>query len=346
MEKIERITTERLSLPLRTSFKTARHIVNTADAVVVKIESGNAVGYGAATPNLIVTGDTLFSIENIIQEILAPKIVGRSLDDWQHISSIIQESLQYNFSAKAGLDIALYNLLADELDISLITLLGGRRQQVNTDYTISIASAEEMASKANKIATTGFKAIKIKIDGNLERDVQRIEAIGQALKPDISLRIDANQSLTYKEARALITSLSRFDFNIDFLEQPLPASDISGMVKLTRDSFIPIMADESVYSPTDAVRILTQHGCDYINIKLMKSGGLSSAIKINTLAESFGVACMVGCMIETPISIAAAVDFVAANPNVKFVDLDSIYMLKSQKDVFSNIKMLGPELIR
>ncbi|MFC6169533.1 enolase C-terminal domain-like protein [Loigolactobacillus jiayinensis] len=104
------------------------------------------------------------------------------------------------------------------------------------------------------------------------------------------------------------------------------------------------MADESVYSPNDAVQLLANQGCDFINIKLMKAGGLSMAEKINTLADSFGVRCMIGCMIETPNSIAAAVAFAEANPNIVFADLDSVYMLASPETEFSNLKVIGSEL--
>ncbi|MFC6169535.1 enolase-like domain-containing protein [Loigolactobacillus jiayinensis] len=143
MTEIKRITTKKISLPLKTPFKTAKHTVTSADAILIGIETNNNVGYGAATPNLVVTGDTLFSIDNIITTVLAPRLIGQSLSDWHYIDSIIQKTVQYNSSAKAGLEIAFHNLLANELSLPLVTILGGKRQPVVTDYTVSISSAEK-----------------------------------------------------------------------------------------------------------------------------------------------------------------------------------------------------------
>ncbi len=105
------------------------------------------------------------------------------------------------------------------------------------------------------------------------------------------------------------------------------ADDLDGLAHVTANVGLPVMADEAVHTYRDALRLVNMHACDLINIKLMKTGGLSQATKIAELCAGYGIDCMVGCMIEAPISLAAAVAFASAHANVQYVDLDAAYMI-------------------
>ena len=111
--------------------------------------------------------------------------------------------------------------------------------------------------------------------------------------------------------------------DIEFVEQPVPAADLEGMQYVTRHASVPVLADESVFSPADALRIMQTGAADFVNIKLMKCGGLYPAEKINAIAEANHVQCMVGCMLETKVAIAAGVSLVAAKQNITEADCDS-----------------------
>ena len=115
--------------------------------------------------------------------------------------------------------------------------------------------------------------------------------------------------------------------DIELIEQPVHADDIEGLKYVTENTLTPIMADESIFSTKDALRVLELRAADLINIKLMKSGGIHEAIKINALAQSYGVECMVGSMIETKLGITAAAHFAASQPNVTRFDFDAPLML-------------------
>lgn len=331
MTKIKTVTCQVQTSQLTTPFVTAKHTVNQMDSVVVKVVLENGLeGIGSATPNLVVTGDTIATIQTIIQEVLAPALVGQEIENFNALLALIQTTIVHNEPAKAAIEIALYDLRAKCSQTSLVDLLGGQQQVVKTDFTISIASMEQMIAHAQQKVAQGFTALKIKLgSASIEEDLNRVQQISTAVGPAIRLRLDANQAWTVQQAITVAKQLAKLNLPIDFIEQPVFADDIDGLKKVTDNSPIPIMADESVFSAQDALKIVSQHACNYVNIKLMKTGGLGVAEKINTICETAGVACMVGCMIESPVSIAAAVAFVASHQNVKFVDLDAVYMTKN-----------------
>ncbi|MGQ9726228.1 MAG: mandelate racemase/muconate lactonizing enzyme family protein, partial [Candidatus Bathycorpusculaceae bacterium] len=191
-----------------------------------------------------------------------------------------------------------------------------------------IKSPKEMAEDAAKAVKRGFKALKVKVGVNPEEDVERIRLIRQAAGEDIQIRIDANQGWTSKQA---IQSLNKMEkFNIQFAEQPVPAEDMKGLIEVKKNSPIPIMADESVHSPEDAIRLIQAEAVDLINIKLMKSGGILKGRKIAEIAEAAGIPCMIGCMGESEIGIDAGAHLAAAIKNIQYADLDSDILLKDK----------------
>ena len=153
-------------------------------------------------------------------------------------------------------------------------------------------------------------------------DVERIQAIRKAVGPDIKLRIDANQGWSAKEAVRIIRTLEDMGIDMDLVEQPVNAHDFEGMKFVTSQVYTPILADESVFSPEDAIRIIGERAADLINIKLMKTGGIYEALKICSIAESFGIECMIGCMLESKISVSAAAHLAAGKGIITRADLD------------------------
>jgi L-alanine-DL-glutamate epimerase-like enolase superfamily enzyme len=207
-------------------------------------------------------------------------------------------------------------------------LMGGYRTEVLTDITLGIKSPREMAEDAVKAVKKGFKALKVKVGVNPTEDVERIRLIREAAGGDIQLRIDANQGWIPKQAIEALNKMEKF--NIQFAEQPVPAEDMKGLVEVRKNSPIPIMADESVHSPEDALRLIQAEAVDLINIKLMKSGGILKARKIAAIAEAARIPCMIGCMGESEIGIAAGAHLAAAVKNIQYADLDSDLLLKDK----------------
>ncbi|WP_342567296.1 dipeptide epimerase [Psychrobacillus sp. FSL K6-4046] len=327
--KIQAIETFYVAVPLTKPFKTALRTVTTAFSVVVKVTSDEGkVGYGEAPPTHVITGESLESIQYAINEIISPQLIGLSLLEKEIIFQKLHKVLVRNTSAKAAVDMAIFDLLGQYAELPLYQYLGGYRNSLTTDFTVSVNEPAEMAEDAERYVREGFQILKVKVGiGTIQEDIERIEAIRRRVGKDIKIRLDANQGWSAKEAVRAIGTMEDTGLNIEFVEQPVPAEDLEGLKYVTERTATPIMADESVFSIYDAKRVLEMRAADLINIKLMKSGGIYQALKINTLAEANDITCMVGSMIETKIGITAAAHLAASQPNILFYDFDAPLML-------------------
>ncbi len=321
--KIKEIQVGEISVPLRKPFKTALRTVDKVEDVVVKIitDTGH-VGYGEAPPTAVITGDTKGSIKCAIEEFIRPQIIGLPIDNIEEIMKRIDSSLIKNTSAKAAVDIAVYDLFGQLHNAPLYKLLGGYRKEIITDITISVNSPEEMAQDSIDAVNKGYKTLKIKVGKDSQVDMARIKAIRDAIGHDVELRIDANQGWTPKEAVRILRQMEDKGFDIELVEQPVKAYDLEGLKYVTDNVGTPILADESVFSPEDAISIIQNRAADLVNIKLMKTGGIHNALKICSVAEIYGVECMIGCMLESKLSVSAAVHLAAAKSIITKIDLD------------------------
>lgn len=145
---------------------------------------------------------------------------------------------------------------------------------------------------------------------------------------DICIRIDANQGWTPKQAVRILNNMQDRGLDIEFVEQPVKALDFDGMKYVTERSYVPVLADESVFSPADALKIMQMGAADMVNIKLMKCAGITNALKIASAAEVYGVECMIGCMLEAKISVTAAVHLACAKSIITKIDLDGPVLCK------------------
>jgi len=280
------------------------------------------VGYGCGAPTNEVTGDTTESITASIR-IIKDKIAGMKIENFEDIMSILNSCLVGNTSGKAAVDMALYDLYGKFYKAPLYKLLGGYKNIMENDITISVNEPEEMVEDSLKAISMGFKTLKVKVGKDVKRDFERIKAIGDSVGKDIKLRLDANQGWTPKEAVKIIRKLEDLNVNIELVEQPVKHYDLEGL-KFVRDNVsIPIMADESVFSPRDAFNVIKMRAADLINIKLMKTGGIYNALKIAALAETMDMECMVGCMMESSIGICAAAHLAGGKRIVTRADLDA-----------------------
>lgn len=326
---IHSIETFSIAVPLTKPFKTALRTVIIAESIFVKISTEDGfVGWGEAPPTHVITGDSLGSIQFAINHVMGPQLLGLDLHHSERVFQKLHRSMVGNSSAKAAIDMAIHDLLGQLAGLPLVTLLGGYRDTLETDFTVSVNDAEEMAEDAASYVAKGFSMLKIKVGiDDIAKDVERIRAIRQKIGYDTKLRLDANQGWEVKEAIRAIGQMEDAGLDIELIEQPVKAYDIEGLQYVTQHTHTPIMADESVFTPRDALRVLQMRAADLINIKLMKAGGIYQALKINALAESYGVECMTGSMIETKLGISAAAHFAASQPNVTRFDFDAPLML-------------------
>jgi L-alanine-DL-glutamate epimerase-like enolase superfamily enzyme len=232
-----------------------------------------------------------------------------------------------NYSIKSAFDMALYDIAAQHANQPLWKFLGGQhKQDIYTDYTVSIGTPEKMAMDAKKIQEQGYHAIKVKLGKNGKEDVKRIAAIRDAVGKQIPLRIDANQGWTVQEAIETLQALAPFD--IQHCEEPISRHLYMDLPKVREQSPIAIMADESCGNHHEAARLIALQACDYFNIKLGKAGGMFNGLKIVALAEKANLHLQVGAMIESRLAMTAFAHFACSSPAIVHYDFDTALMFR------------------
>jgi o-succinylbenzoate synthase len=340
---IKDITTERIQIPLKKPFKTALRTVSVMENIIVRIITDEGViGYGAAAPTEVITGDTIGAIINGVEHIKT-HLLGRKVEDLEENLAVLNSCLIGNTSAKAAVDIGLYDLYAKLYKAPLYKILGNHKKILYTDITISLNDAEEMARDSLEAVNEGYKVLKIKVGKDGKKDLERMKAIRKAVGKDIKLRIDANQGWKPKEAIYAVNSMLDAGVDIEIVEQPVFARDFKGMKMVTDNVPIPVLADESVFSPQDAMEVINMRAADMINIKLMKTGGIYNALKIVSIAETNGIECMIGSMMESKIGVSAAAHVAGAKRTIIDVDLD-VPLLCSEEPVEGGIIYSNSEI--
>ncbi|MFJ7470263.1 dipeptide epimerase [Peribacillus frigoritolerans] len=342
--KIEslQVSVETLPLvkPFKTALRTAMEIENIM--VSVKLEDGTE-GLGAAAPTVAITGDSTKGIMTVIEDVITPHLIGRDIENINALSQLIQRSCVGNTSAKAAVEIALYDAVSKRWQLPLYQYLGGKSNVLKNDMTISVDEPEEMAKAALSLIDGGFSTMKIKLGKDWKNDVERVACIRAAVGEQVTIRIDANQGWTTKQAISIIQEIEERKLSVDLVEQPVQAHDIEGLKEIKRSVQVPIMADESLFSPRDAMRLLNEHAVDFLNIKLMKTGGIRRALQIADMAEAAGVECMIGSMMESSVSVAAAAHLATAHPNITKIDLDAPLWIKNEP--FEGIQFMKDQLL-
>ncbi len=313
-----------LRAPLRTPFKTALRTVTQVEDVVVQLHTDDGrVGYGSAPDTAVITGDTHASIIAAIDHHLAPRLLGADVADIHPLTALIQHALPHNSSAKAAVEIALYDLWAQARGVPLYQALGGGTPTLRTDLTISLNPIASMVADARAAVARGFTSLKIKLGKEFEQDIERVQAIHAAVGRDIGLRLDANQGWTAEHAVRVLQTIEGAGIALELIEQPVPARDLLGLRHIRERVHTPVMADESVFDVEQARALIALQAADILNIKLMKTGGITQALRIAELCAENGLTCMMGCMLESSIGATAAAHVAVARGNViRHVDLD------------------------
>jgi L-Ala-D/L-Glu epimerase len=342
---ISKIAVGETKVPLKLPFKTALRTVNEVHSLIIVIETGNGLkGYGEAPATAVITGDLIDSMRAAL-DLIAPQLIGASVLDFNALLLKISRSIVHHNSLKAALEIALYDLRAQSFQVPLYQLLGGGNPKLKTDITISLNDSATMVTDCLSAVKQGFDVLKVKLGSAVwQDDVQRVLAIYKAVGPNIALCLDANQAWLPKQAVQILKHLETAQIAITYVEQPVKANDLAGLKFVTDHTLTPVLADEAVFSATDALQILQTQSADIINIKLMKSSGLSQAIEIANLTRRANRFCMIGCMLEGAISVTAAAHFaVAYHDVIRYIDLDGPQLCAGSA-INGGLSMDGPHI--
>ena len=334
----------KVSIPLYRPFKTALRTVEACEDLIVKLNIDDGIfGFGSAAPTVAITGESHETMINAIKNFIAPALIGVDLSHRHLVSALLKSSVAKNTSAKAAVDMAIFDAWCKIHKLSLATALGGEPKVLTTDMTISLNTPNIMLEHAKEAMNQGFEALKIKVGGSVSEDLDRIKTIVTGTDNQLEYRIDANQAWEADEAIKICGILADLAFNIPFIEQPVRAHDLEGLKKVHKNSPLRILADESCFSFQDALKLVQMDACDLLNVKLMKTGSLEEAIQIIDLAHQAGKECMISSMLESKMGIACACALAAARPEVSFLDLDASHM--QSKDPFNGgISISGPQI--
>ncbi|RLE57315.1 MAG: dipeptide epimerase [Thermoprotei archaeon] len=339
--RIRDIRTRVLELKLRSVFRTALGEEELAKSVLVFVETGDgAVGIGEASPAPRVTGEDVSTVVEVIEKVLKPRVVGLEVEEFRRIWLTMERCIEGNYSAKAGIDIAVHDLLGKVLGRPLWRLLGGLVSELETDITVSLDRPEVMAEEARVAVEKGFRVLKLKLGLDPKLDVERVRAVRDAVGYDVRLRVDANQGWSPKQAVWVLSRIERFE--IECVEQPVPEWCIDGLKYVRERVEVPVIADESAKTVRDVAHLAKLEAVDGVNVKLMKCGGITPALDIVSVARSHDLMLMFGCMLETRVSITAAAS-VASYAQPEFIDLDAPLSIVHEP-IKGGVEYVGPRM--
>ena len=305
------------SRELRERFVTALRGVSEYQVIKFEIcdELGNwHIGETVETPKI--TGDSHEQIMKELRQDAPALIVGKDLA----VAIVEVRNSQLTGSSKAAIDIALNGALGTGIKSGF---------SVATDVTIPIATIENLPSLVADRVAAGFTHFKIKANLEPVADlIEKLMIISDLFPTGSHLRIDANQSWTFDHTIEVLSAISRTSFVIDYLEQPTPARDFAALAKVKSISSIPIMADESCFTPTDLAELIELDAVDLVNLKLLKSGGLTLAREMAKTAIAAGIGVYVGSMMEGDQSLSAAASLAAEIAPDLVHDLDASWWAK------------------
>lgn len=343
MSTIEQVDVQPLDLPLTEPFEISLGTQHEAINVLVRIEtSSGVIGYGEGSPVPPVTGETQTSAIAVIEEAV-PLLVDEPLADYQTLIRRVRETFPGMVTAQFAVETAILDAYCREIDLPLAALFGGGSGDVITDITIPMVDTEDARRRTKSALRRGFEELKIKTGGDLHADIARVAAVDE-LAPDAQFKVDANQGWSPKTTLEFVTEMQDRGIDIALVEQPVPKSDIDGLAYVQSQSPIPIAADEAVFTPADALRLIEENAADILNVKLGKSG-LTGAATIAALAQAADLEVMIGCMFESAIGIRTSAHIAAGTSAFAYVDLDGNRLLA--KDVVAdsggpNIPVTGP----
>lgn len=328
--RIAQVRTHRLRVPLHTPFVTALRRTTLVETLAVElIDSDGRSGFGEAPQVWQVTGASIAGARACVTEVLAPLLVGRDAGDLVPCGNEVRRAVAGNEAIKAAIDTALHDLVARQLGVPLVRLLGGTALRVPTDVTLPAGDPDELSAGSAARVRDGFRVLKLKVGADAAGDLARIRAVRTAVGPEVRVRLDANQGWTPREAVRIIRGAEDAGLDVELVEQPVPHWDIEGLAWVSDRVDVPILADEAVFGVRDLVEVIRRRAADMVNVKLAKCGGLGPARTLLDVATAYGVGTVIGSMMETGIGVGAAASLAAAHGTTAICDLDAAWWLAS-----------------
>lgn len=341
---ISTIELYKLLMPLKEPFVISLGTIHSVQNVVVIIRTEDGcAGYGECSPYMTINGESIDTCL-VVGRYFAKILKGKNALDIEGCVEAMDKLIYANNSIKSAFDMALYDIASQHAGLPLYQFLGGSRHKVlETDMTVSIGTPAKMQADAVRFKEAGFPAIKVKLGEAKGIDVDRIKAIREGIGYELPLRIDANQG--WATADAAIDVLQALDgLGVEHCEEPIARWRFMELNRVSKNSPIPIMADESCGDEHDAERLIALNACSLFNIKLGKSGGFTKGLKIAQLGAQAGMHLQVGGFMESRLGMTAAAHLALANEAIHHCDFDTPLMF-TEDPVIGGINYLPKGVI-
>lgn len=313
-----------LTKPYTIAYKTISAVEN----VFLLLETNNGLrGIGVAAPAAFVTGETVSDSLHALQTHAESLLLGKDIRDYQSLLRNSLNAMPAQPAARAAIDIALYDLVAQSLGVPLARYLGQMYDGLPTSVTIGIKDEAATVAEGLQYVADGFYVIKLKTGRtDVEEDIAVFRKLREAVGPHVVIRVDANQGYTPSALEAFSKACDPLD--VEFYEQPLPQRQSAQMLEVPESLRRRCAADEDLITPTDALHLAhPPQPFGIFNIKLMKCGGVGQALEIARIAQLSGISLMWGCNDESIVSITAALHAALACPATRYLDLDGSFDL-------------------
>jgi muconate cycloisomerase len=290
--------------------------------VLVRInDDAGRVGLGEASVTSVWSGETQAGTIALIEQELAPALLGADPFDIEWISHRMDRLVHANSFAKGAVEMALLDLQGQALGVPVYRLLGGqqpeaRERGIRLKFVVGAVEPVLAAERAHRMVQRGWKAIKVKVgrDDHPRADVERLRAVREAIG-DTWLSVDANGGYTVDQA---IWAAAGFEkLNVALFEQPTRRGDHAAMAEVRRRSNIPIMADESVFTPQDAIDVIRAGAADVLSLYPGKHSGIRATQAIAKIAEAAGIPCTIGSNLEREVATAAMAHVTVCTANIQ-----------------------------
>lgn len=318
--RIDRVETVVLDVPLRRAHRFARTGMEAQPVLLVFVRTSGGVtgvGEGVVPGGPWWGGESVETMQLIVERYLTPILVGREVDDIEGISRDIDDLVAANLYAKTAVEVALHDAWARCLGVPVHALLGGlARRSVPVTWALGTEPAVVVVEEAlGKLDAGTHRTFKLKMGAqDPAEDVARIATVTEKLAGAAGVRVDINARWDRLTALAQLPRLA--DAGIELVEQPVPGDELETLAEITRTLPIPVMADESLRTPKDALRLAKLGAADIYSLKTTKSGGLRATKAIAEIAAAGQIPCHSGTSIETGIGTAASLHLACAAPGV------------------------------
>lgn len=319
--KIKSLESWPVTMRLNERYTIAYEHVDQTVNVFVRIDTDTGVsGFGCAAPDEAVTGETSDSVLDTLSRANRDVLQGHDPLRYALLLERLADTLPNAPSARAAVDMAIFDIVGKVANLPLWKLLGGYRDSIKTSVTIGVLPLSDTTRRAKELIDQGFVCLKLKGGIDVEDDIKRVLDVRRAVGGDIELRFDANQGWSVEESRHFVERTR--SAGLELLEQPTRRDQPDLLGRVAKTVPVPVMADESLMSLRDAFRLAKNELADMVNVKLMKVGGIFEALQINAVARAARLEVMIGCMDESALAIAAGLHVALARRNVAYADLD------------------------